>query len=251
MQKNKPKKGFPITRAFTTMAEIDAYFDTDKLTCLLCGGEYISLHVHVRNSHGMTAEDYKAEYGIPWQRGLISKSHKEKQARIMNEQRAKGILPQCPPPSHMKKLRKAASENRRPIQKAVSHAISQQALKSHGRTRHWGEKDFEEFLRRIGEGRTITEVGKDKDMPCRELFDEFKRENPDFDKKFWDVWEALPFDVQVRGQKTGKRFKIAIVKLRHAGKTWPEIAKELNVNASTPCSMWHRLKISGELDQYL
>ncbi len=250
MKMIEPKKGYPVTRVFETMYEIDAYFDADKLICLKCGGEYISLHVHLRNSHGISAEDYKAEYGIPWRRGLIAKSHREKQSRIMNEQRAKGILPKCPPPSHMKQLVKARKENSKPIQKAVSNSISKKALKSHGRTEHWGEKDFEEFLRRIGEGRTITEVGKDKDMPCREVFDGYKRANPSFNQKFLEVWDNLPFDVQTRGQKLGPRFKKEVVALRREGNSWPEIAKKLGVKESTPRNTWHRLKIKGELDQY-
>jgi len=244
------KEGYPVTKSFETMDEVDKYFSEEKLTCLLCGGKYISLHAHIGGSHKMTANKYREQYGIPWNRGLAAKSMRDKLSRIINEQRENGILPQRPTPEHIEKMQAARKDNSRPMQNAVRNNISKKALRTHGRTEKWGEKDIEEFLNRIKSGRTITEVGKDKDMPCREIFDQYKQNNPKFNKRFLSVWENVPFDVQVRGQKTGERFKRTIVKLRSEGKTWPEISKELNVKESTARNCWHRLKTNGKLDKY-
>lgn len=251
MTKVITQKGYPVQKPFETMDEVNAYFAAEKLTCLICGNEYVSLHVHLRNSHGIAADEYKEQYGIPWRRGLIANSLKEKQASIMNEQRAKGILPQAPPSSHIEKLVEASKHNRRPVQKAVRNAQKAHGLSTHGRTEKWGAKDFEEYLTRIKSGRTVTEVGKDKDMPCREVFDAYKRENSKFREKFEKIWDELPYSVQVRGQKLGARFKKEMVVLRQSGKSWPEIARILEVKESTPRNTWHRLKQSGKLEQYL
>ncbi len=250
MKKIVPLQGYPVTRPFETMDEVNAYFASEKLTCLLCGREYLSLHMHLLHGHGVHAEDYKEQYSLPWNRGLIGKALKEKQARIMNKQREDGILPRQPSPAHMKKLAKA-SRNRRPVQKPVRHAMRKHALDTHGRTEKWGAKDFEEYLRRVQSGRTVTEVGKDGDMPCREVFDAYKREHPDFGERFEHIWDNLPYPVQARGLRLGKRFKREVVTLRKAGKSWPEIASLLDVNESTPRNAWHRLKIKGKLDEYL
>lgn len=247
MNKKLPRKGNPVEVSFETMEEVDAYYDAEKLTCLMCGHAYVALHVHLRNSHAMTADEYKEKYGIPWRRGLISKAHKDKQVRIINEQRAKGILPPAPTSAHIRKLIEAARTNRRPLQKPVRKAMSDHALKTHGRTERWGEEDFEEYLLRIQSGRTITEVGRDEDMPCREVFDTYKRENPDFRKKLEAIWDSLPYAVQVRGLRLGQRFKKELAALRQAGKTWPEISKILGVKESTARNAWHRLKLGGEL----
>ena len=80
----------------------------------------------------------------------------------MNRQRKEGILPHSPSKEHLAKLVKS-SKNRKPTQAAVRNALSKNALKTHNRTEHWCAKDFEEYLRRIAEGITITEVGKDKE----------------------------------------------------------------------------------------
>ena len=168
----------------------------------------------------------------------------------MNKQRKDGILPRQPSPAHMKKLAKA-SRNRRPLQKPVRHAMRKHALDTHGRTEKWGAKDFEEYLKRVQSGRTVTEVGKDDDMPCREVFDVYKREHPDFGERFEHIWDNLPYPVQARGLRLGKRLKREVVTLRKAGKSWPEIASLLGVNESTPRNAWHRLKIKGKLDEYL
>ena len=180
----KPLPGYPVKKKFQTMEEVNEYFDQEKLTCLLCGREYISLHAHTNNAHGVSAEQYKARYGIPWKRGLVAKSLKAKQAAIMNEQRAKGILPQQPSKEHIRQLSIAKKDHARPVQPAVRESMRQHALKTHGRSEKWGKKDFEEYLRRIKTGRTVTEVGKDKDMPCREVFDKYCRDNPAFDARF-------------------------------------------------------------------
>lgn len=251
MTKSVIRKGYPVKKPFETMEDVNAYFDAEKLTCLICGNEYHSLHVHLRNKHQIAADQYKERYGIPWRRGLISKSHKEKQATIMNEQRAKGILPQAPSSSHIEKLIEASKNNRRPVQQAVRNAQRNHGLATHGRTEKWGAKDFEVYLRRIKSGRTVTEVGKDQDMPCREVFDTYKREHPKFRQRFEKIWDGLPYSVQVRGQKLGQRFKKEMVTLRQSGKSWSEIARILGVKESTPRNTWHRLKQGGKLEQYL
>lgn len=216
---------------------------------MLCGKQFKSLHNHLRIVHGMQTDEYKEHFGIPWRRGLISEELRNRQALIMNQQRMDGILPNSPPKEHIAYIQERAKHRRKNVI-ATKNAQKAHGLKMHGRTDRWGRADYEEFLKRIATGRTITEVGKDKDMPCRELFDEHKREYPEFNKKFLEVWEALPFDIQVRGQKTSKRFKREVVKLRDEGHSWPEIGRLMGVKEGTPRSTWFRLKTKNELDKY-
>lgn len=245
-----PPAHFPWLGTFKTMEEVDAYFHQDTLVCLLCGKECHSLHKHVSGAHELSADDYKELYDIPWRRGLISRTLREKQAAIMNQQRADGILPYAPSPEHIEKLRDSV-KNRRPITQAARHFYSQHALAEHGRTERWGKKDMEEYLRRIKSGRTIMEVEKDQDMPCAMVFYKYMRKNPDFKQKFEKVWEALPFSIQVRAQSTGERFKQRVVELRMKGLTWPQVAEKMDIKESTARNCWHKLKYKGELKKYL
>jgi hypothetical protein len=235
----KPLPGFPWKDKFKTMEEVDEYFDRDKITCLVCGRDYISLHKHLLFTHDMTPETYKESFGLPWRRGLISRLLKEKQGAIMNRQRKDGILPQAPSAAHIRRLRKSIA-NRRPTVDAVRENCRQHALGLHGRSEKWSDADFEEYLRRVKTGRTLTEVGRDKDMPCREVFDKWLRLNPAFRVKFEKLWDSLPFDLQVRGQRTGKRFKKTVFDLRRQGKTWPEISRIMGVKEGTVRGCWHR-----------
>lgn len=231
------------------MEEVDNYFASEKLTCLYCKKKYHSLHAHLWQCHRVHAETYKAEFGIPWNRGLISQTVREKLSKQIASQRAAGVIPQSPSKEHLKKLRTAV-KNRRPTQAAVRDSMSKHALRTHGRSERWNEKDMQEYLDRIASGRTVTEVGKDKDMPSREVFDKHLRENPKFKERYEEVWEAVPFAVQARAQRLGDRFNYRVVALRDEGKTWPEIANLLDVNESTARTKWHRLKHDGLLEKY-
>ena len=242
-----PPKQFPWRGTFKTMEEVDTYFGQEKLICLICGKAYHSLHQHLFGTHEIPAAEYKKLYDIPWRRGLISQTLRGKQAKCMNRQRAEGVLPRAPTPEHIKKLILLSAINRRPVTSPTRNAQSKRALSEHGRTERWGKKDFEEYLRRIKGGRTVTEVGKDTDMPCREVFDAYKRANPEFDQKFEQIWDALPYEVQVRAQRTGERFKSQLITMRRLGFTWPQIAHVMKVKEGTVRSAWHRLKCNGEL----
>ena len=138
--KQRALSGYPWKDKFQTLQKIEEYFDQDRLTCLLCGRTYISLHKHLLFTHKVQADDYKETYGIPWVRGLISRTLRKRQAAIMNQQRKEGILPKAPSKEHLKKLTKVCVKNRRPITDAARNHYKAHALRTYGRTEKWGEK---------------------------------------------------------------------------------------------------------------
>jgi hypothetical protein len=238
-------------KPFTSMAEIDAYFAQDPLPCLLCGKAYHGLHKHIQMGHKMNLDDYRVEFGIPWTRKLISPSLRAKQAAIMNDQRENGVIPSRPSDEHLAKLPGYSLEGRRPLQAVVRKAMSDHALHTHNRTEKLSHKDYEEFLRRIATGRTLTEVGKDSDMMWRETFVAYCRLHPEFNARVEEVLDNLPVNVQLRGQRTGKSFKQLIVFMREVqGKTWPQIASILSIHEANGRSTYHRLKTQGKLNEY-
>lgn len=231
-KKLRARRGFPKKMKFSTKEEVEEYFDHDELLCLYCGNTYQSLFNHLRISHDRTPDEYREEFGLPWRIGLAGKAFKNKLRKIMNQQRKDGILPERPSDEHIEKLKKSI-RNRRPSTAVAKNSWHRRGLEAHGRKEIWSEKDFNEFLWRIRSGRTITEVGKDDDMPSRELFDEFLRNNAAFRKKFEMAWDKLPFDVQVRGNRLGLRFEKAILAMKERGYTSVEISKRLGVSETT------------------
>jgi hypothetical protein len=72
-----PLPGFPIETKFTSLAAISEYLHGEKITCLLCGRSYKSINFHV-SKHGMSADEYKEKYGLPYRTGLTSSGTKAK-----------------------------------------------------------------------------------------------------------------------------------------------------------------------------
>ena len=72
-RKKSALPGFPWKAKLITKNEIDEYFSNPEgIQCLLCGRIYKSLNGHLRIIHGISHEEYRARYGLPWRRGLVS-----------------------------------------------------------------------------------------------------------------------------------------------------------------------------------
>jgi hypothetical protein len=58
--------------AFKTRREIERYFSGETIECLICGRHFKRLQTHLLAKHGVTADEYKGRFGLPWTRGLTS-----------------------------------------------------------------------------------------------------------------------------------------------------------------------------------
>lgn len=57
---------------FRTRQEVDRYFSGRMIKCLVCGKRFGRLSFHLAAKHGMTTDEYKGRFGLPWTRGLTS-----------------------------------------------------------------------------------------------------------------------------------------------------------------------------------
>lgn len=57
---------------FQRRREVERYFSGDTIECLICGRNFQRLQTHLAAKHGMTADEYKSRFGLPWARGLLS-----------------------------------------------------------------------------------------------------------------------------------------------------------------------------------
>jgi hypothetical protein len=103
---------FPWRGRFETKTEIDDYFAGDKVRCLLCGKQFKALSSHLGRVHDVTVDDYREQYGLPWQRGLCGAGTTEKMSKNMLNRRNNGF---CPPIEAAQKASIKAA-NRRPDQ---------------------------------------------------------------------------------------------------------------------------------------
>lgn len=93
-QKRKVLPGFPWEGMFQTKEEVDAYFAGDKIQCLLCGKWYQRISsAHLTFIHGISSDEYRARYGLPWGRGLTAESLHKKMGDSNKRRIEKGQLP--------------------------------------------------------------------------------------------------------------------------------------------------------------
>ena len=72
-RKQSALPGFPLKGRFITKNEIDEYYSNPEgIQCLLCGRIYKTLNGHLQIIHDISHEEYRARYGLPWRRGLVS-----------------------------------------------------------------------------------------------------------------------------------------------------------------------------------
>ena len=238
--------GFPWRGKFSKVEELKEYLDHDRLTCLLCGRNYINLGLHISAAHKISMDEYREQFGIPWTYGLAGKTFRARASKNVKDMRKSGKWASAPTKEHLEKLLAAGKTKRAPVA-AFRNDSRRKILELHGRSEKWGAQELEEFLRRIASGRTPMEVACDKDMPGRKVFYQYLKNDTKFAKKFRKIWDGLPYEVHVRASKLGRKFQRDVIRLRRLDMTWPEIAATLGVSVHAARTTWHKLKQRGEL----
>lgn len=66
---------YPLKFQFSSREQLEGYFQGDIIVCLQCGGHYKALDPHLNATHGMTGDEYREMYRIPWTRQLMADDH--------------------------------------------------------------------------------------------------------------------------------------------------------------------------------
>ena len=237
--------GFPWTGKFTEVVQLKKYFAAEKLQCLLCGREYGNLGLHVTRGHKVSHDDYKARFGIPWTYGLAGASFKAVSSKRFKKMIKQGKIKK-PSKEHIARLHKSHRKSR-PAVEAFRNESRRKILEQQGREEKWQIADYEEFIKRIGHGRTPYEVGQDKDMSSKGAFMKFIKAHPKLSREYKRVWDSQPHAVHARAGHLSEKFYNQVLKLRRQDKTWPEIAEELDVTVAAARGAWHKWKAEGKL----
>ena len=225
--------GFPWKGKFTTRNEVDKYFSNDDgIQCLLCGRFLGTLQNHLQIVHGVSHEEYRERYGLPWRKGLVSRTVSKKHSASLTNRIKNGTFK--PRPDNKAAVKKILEGNRRPDQPYItgtkaenSKALSKQNVK-------YGHKDFEKVLSLMRKNKiTLNEACNKYNLPSKGTILRYAELNPGFRKKLVDTYHGLPYDVQARADMFSPKFYRDMEKLKKKGLPATEIGKALGVSHKT------------------
>lgn len=152
--RNKVQPGYPKKFVFESREAVDAYLSGDVIDCLICGNHFRSLEPHLSRSHDISADEYREKYGLPYRRGLccdgFSKARSERAKRTFEENVDR----------QMSALAKAKAVQ----QKLGNPQRCKPVFWKKERTR-FGPEHYEEFIKRVVSGRSVSDVSNDPDVP--------------------------------------------------------------------------------------
>jgi hypothetical protein len=225
--------GFPWRGKFTNKEEIDEYFsNADGIQCLLCGEIYQTLNGHLQIKHAISHEEYRARYGLPWRRGLVSKRLSNHLRERITSRIRNGTFK--PKPDNRAAMKKLQAGGRRKDQPFVTGIKAEKAKALSKRNVRYEIRDFENVLavmlkRKIA----LNESCMDTDLPPKTTVLMYAEANPGFRKKLLDTYYALPYGVQARAHMFSPQFYEDLKRLKLKGLTAKEIGKELGVSFKT------------------
>jgi hypothetical protein len=225
-------RGFPWKAKFVTRQEIDQYFSNPEgIQCLLCGRIYGTLNWHLQIVHRTTHEKYRARYGLPWRRGLVSIKVSKRFSKVLTERIRNGSFK--PEPDNKAAVAGIRSGRRRD-QPFTTLAKSEMGKDQSKKNLRYGPKDFEKVLSvMLKQKITLTQVCMDKSLPSRPTVLYYGESNPSFRKKLLDTYYALPYPVQARADMFSPQFFKDLKRLKGKGLSVAEIAEKLHVSSKT------------------
>ena len=224
---------------FLPKQEIDQYFSNpDGIQCLLCGRAYGALGGHLQIVHGISHEEYRDTYGLPWRRGLVSTRVSTRLSTALAERIRSGSFK--PEPDNKAAVGRIRAGGRRKDQPFVTAEKSLQGKGQSKKNRQYGRKDFEKVLSAMLERQTtLRQACMDKGLPPEPTVLRYAESNSGFRKKLLETYHALPYTVQARADMFSRQFFKDLKRLRRKGLSATEIGEKLQVSGKT---IWKRLR---------
>ena len=225
--------GFPWKGKFTTRSEVDRYFSNDDgIQCLLCGRFLGTLQNHLQIVHGISHEEYRERYGLPWRRGLVSRTVSKKHSSSLIKRIKNGTF--TTKPDNKAAVKKILAGFRRPDQPYITGIKSENSKALSKRNLKYNHKDFEKVLSVMRKQKmTLNEACKKYNLPGKGTILRYAELNPEFRKKLLDTYRLLPYAVQVRADMCSSKFYQELEKLDKKNLPATEIGKILGVSAKT------------------
>jgi len=243
--RKSPLRGFPWKTKFATKQEVDQYFSNPAgIQCLLCGRLFNGLNRHLQIVHGISLDDYRAKYGLPWRRGLVSPKVSQQLSKRLTERIRNGSFkPKPDNRAAVAKIRAGGMRGDQPFFTAVKAKLGSEQSK---RNTRYGTKDFEKVLvAMLKRKATLRQTCMNKRFPSEPTVLHYAESNPGFRKKLIDTYYALPYAVQARADMFSPQFYREIQRLKRKGLSAAEIGERLQVSGKTIMRRLKRKRSEG------
>lgn len=227
-----PLPGYPVEEPFRSREAIEDYLSDDRIICLLCGRPFKALTSHLGVIHGVTGDEYKDKYNIPYSYGLARETTRKLHSQKMQER--------LKDPKELERLRNLVNEvagarkegfkKRRPRRDFIIAEHTQRGIRLAGHETQFSNDAKAAFLAALDSGKTQAEalesIGYSKSG-----FYAVLRKDKAFKAAIDAAIEAQPFALQARQQRLGKRFIAECKRLFLKGYSDHAIAEKLGVTA--------------------
>lgn len=80
-----PKAEATVSQSIKPALKIEDAITRDKVYCLCCGKGFTMLKRHLKAEHGLTEDQYRAQFGLPEDFPLVAPSYSERKAAYARE----------------------------------------------------------------------------------------------------------------------------------------------------------------------
>lgn len=223
--------GYPVPAGPLTGEQIDKYLSGDTIVCLLCGKNYRRLGgPHLEKIHGVSVEEYQDRYAIPYSRGLVSSSCRDRYAEsakaIGHDRDYMSDIRQLSTTTKPKSgLVRMSEAKRRSALANISICMGSPRAARH----EIGAQDIRPVIDEMAaRDMTFGEVLRARGQ-SRRRYRDFLMKNPTLMSDVNAAHEALTFTAQARIEQLGDRFAQAVADLRPMSDK--KIAAKLGVTA--------------------
>ena len=137
--------GFPWKGTFKSKFEVDRYFSHKKgIQCLICGRFLRSLQNHLQQVHGVSNNEYRERYGLPWRKGLVSKTLSQAHSASITNRIKSGTFKSKP--DNKAAVKRILAGFRRHDQPYLTNTKSEIAKALNKKKTKYGPKDFQKVL---------------------------------------------------------------------------------------------------------
>jgi hypothetical protein len=182
--------------------------------------------------HGVSFEKYRDRYGLPWRKGLVSRSVSKGLSSILTKRIKNGTF--IPKPDNKAAVEKIRAGGIRKDQPYLTRIKAEKARGLSKKNIRHRRKDYERVLSVMRQKKVVLqEACMDKNLPASSGVLGYAESNPEFRKKLMDTYYALPYDVQARAGMFSPQLYEDLKKLKAKGLPNTEIGKQLGISYKT------------------